>query len=68
MPRSYDPRRAKAGHTYQFVDAGGQVHRITADDEGVIRPANDAEAAFADRRGLSVAQKVKAEQADKKEA
>lgn len=65
MPRTYDPRRAKAGTTYQFVDDAGKVRVLAADDDGVIQPNNDEEQAFADRHEFSIAQKVKADKAEK---
>jgi hypothetical protein len=58
---TFEPRRAAAGQKFEYA-AGGQLHRFSADDEGIVRPANDAEAAIADRFGLPVARKVVAEE------
>ena len=57
----FEPRRAAAGQTFEYA-AGGKLHRFKADDEGIVRPANDAEATVADRFNLPVARKVVAEE------
>ena len=57
----HEPRRASAGQTFEYA-AGGELHRFSADDDGIVRPSNDAEARVADRFGLPVARKVVAEE------
>ena len=57
----FEPRRAAAGQTFEYA-AAGQLHRFSADDDGIVRPSNDAEARIADRFGLPVARKVVAEE------
>lgn len=62
--QSFEPRRARPGETFEFADGAGKLHTFSADDEGVIHPANAMEAAVADSRGLPVARKAQAAEAD----
>lgn len=57
----FEPRRAAAGQTFEYA-AGGKLHRFSADEDGIVRPSNDAEAAIADSFSLPVARKVVAEE------
>lgn len=57
MP-SFDPRRAKPDETFEWADADGKLHSMSADDEGVIHPRNAMEAAVCDSRDLPVARKA----------
>ena len=58
---TFEPRRAAAGQTFEYA-GGGQLHRFSADDDGIVRPTNDAEERVAIRFGLPVARKVVAEE------
>lgn len=61
----FDPRRAEPGQTFTWHDEWGKKHNIHADADGVVRPANQAEADAADAFGLPVARKVlRAERAE----
>ena len=57
---SFDPRRARPGQAFSYVDAGGREHTFRADDEGVVRPSNAAEKSVADSFALPVARSAKA--------
>jgi hypothetical protein len=59
------PRRAEPGAVIRAADAGGTVHVLKADDEGVIQPRDAAEARIADDAGLPVARKTLAAAQDK---
>lgn len=55
----FDPRRADKEQSFEYVDATGSAHTMTADEEGVLRPSNADEARIADLFGLPVARTVK---------
>jgi uncharacterized cupin superfamily protein len=63
-----EPRRAEPGQEFTYNDADGEVINLRADDEGVVRPKNQAQVRVADAFDLPVARKVIAEKSDAKAA
>jgi hypothetical protein len=55
----FDPRRAKPGQVFTYVDVEGREHDFSADDDGVVRPKNADEARTADLFDLPVARSAK---------
>ena len=41
---TFDAHRAAPGETFEFADAAGKLHTVSADTKGVIRPKNGLEA------------------------
>lgn len=62
MADQFDPRRAEPGQHFVWHDEYGVQHTLTADKDGVVRPASEVEARIADTFGLPIARKAIAEQ------
>lgn len=62
---TFEPRRAKPGQVFTYTTGSdGEQRELRADNDGVVRPTNAADAAALDGFGLSVARKAMAEDAD----
>ena len=63
----FEPRRAEeADQVFDYNSAGGELIRIKADKDGIVRPKSEDEKRAADAFDLPVARKVAA--AEKSEA
>lgn len=45
-------RLASPGETFEYADAGGELHTMTADDQGRVQPTNGAEDRLLAERGF----------------
>lgn len=64
----YKPRRAQPSQAFTWHDGAGERHDLKADEDGVLRPTNDAEQALADAYSLPVARKTTEANADQPDA